>query len=77
MIYKQHREIEISLSSVLCCLFSYSKISKRIEGVSYQLLLINHTACTGFVSRYVEKDLACLLEIVMPQVSRNAKHRNC
>ena len=46
MIYKQHREIETSLSLVLCCLFSYSKISKRLEGVAYKLLLINHTACT-------------------------------
>ena len=45
MIYKQHREIETSLSLVLCCLFSYSKISKRLEGVVYKLLLINHTAC--------------------------------
>ena len=45
MIYKQHREIETSLSLVLCCLFSYSKISKRLEGVAYKLLLINHTAC--------------------------------
>ena len=45
MINKQHREIETSLSLVLCCLFSYSKISKRLEGVAYKLLLINHTAC--------------------------------
>ena len=44
MIYKQHREIETILSLVLCCLFSYSKISKRLEGVAYKLLLINHTA---------------------------------
>ena len=45
MIYKQHREIETSLSLVLCCLFSYSKILRRLEGVAYKLLLINHTAC--------------------------------
>ena len=48
MIYKQHREIETSLSVVLCCLFSYSKISERLEGVAYKLLLINHTACIYF-----------------------------
>ena len=46
MIYKQHREIETSLSLGLCCSFSYSKISKRLEGVAYKLLLINHTACS-------------------------------
>ena len=26
-------------------LFSYSKISKRLEGVSYKVFLVNHTAC--------------------------------
>ena len=46
MIYKQHRKIETSLSLGLCCSFSYSKISKRLEGVAYKLLLINHTTCS-------------------------------
>ena len=51
MIYKQHREIETSLSLGLCCSFSYSKISKRLEGVAYKLLLINYTACKPSLSR--------------------------
>ena len=29
----------------MCFLFSYSKISKRLEGVSYKVFLINHTEC--------------------------------
>ena len=51
----QHREIETSLSLLLCCLFSYSKTSKRLEGVAYKLLLINHTACKCEHSHFMRK----------------------
>ena len=29
----------------MCFFFSYSKISRRLEGVSYKVFLINHTEC--------------------------------
>ena len=39
-------------------LFSYSKISKSIWGVSYKVFLINHTACMLHNSILVRRSLS-------------------